>query len=341
MPTTGAILVVDDDPVNRLTLTYQLEAEGHTVSAASDGREALALLRSSPIDVVLLDLVMPVLDGFGVLAELRGDPTLRDVPVIMISASDEIESVVQGIEMGAVDYLPKPANPTLLRARIDASLEKKRLRDGEIAYLRDVTTLTDAASRLEAGQFEPAVIDVVAARPDALGQLARVFQRMAREVAAREERLRRQLRDTRYVFMSYASVDRERVLPIVDHLEAAGVHVWLDRHEITGGQNYGAQIVQSIRSCAAVLVACSKASLESRNVRQEIQLAWKYQRPYVPLLLEATDVPDELAYWLEGWQWVDVGQAAPATWLPEIQRALEQIGGGEGKNPESRIQNPE
>ena len=166
----------------------------------------------------------------------------------------------------------------------------------------------------------------MAARGDALGQLAGVFQRMAKEVVAREERLRQQLREARYVFISYASVDRDRVVPIVEQLEAVGVRVWLDRHEITGGQNYGAQIVQSIRNCAAMLVACSTAAMESRNVKQEIQLAWKYQRPYVPLFLEETTFTDEMAYWLEGWQWVDVGQASSTSWLPEIQRALERIG---------------
>ena len=326
MASTGSILIVDDDPVNRLTLTYQLELEGHSVTAATNGRQALAMLRSAPIDLVLLDLVMPELDGFGVLAELKQDSALRDIPVIMISASDELESVVQCIEMGAVDYLPKPANPTLLRARIDASLEKKRLRDQEMAYLRDVTALTSAAASLEASSFDPATLDPVAARGDALGQLAGVFQRMAKEVVAREERLRQQLREARYVFISYASVDRDRVVPIVEQLEAVGVRVWLDRHEITGGQNYGAQIVQSIRNCAAMLVACSTAAMESRNVKQEIQLAWKYQRPYVPLFLEETTFTDEMAYWLEGWQWVDVGQASSTSWLPEIQRALEQIG---------------
>ena len=76
-----------------------------------------------------------------------------------------------------------------------------------------------------------------------------------------------------------------------------------------------------------MLVACSPAAMESRNVKQEIQLAWKYQRPYVPLFLEPTPFPDEMAYWLEGWQWVEVGQASPDSWLPEIQRALDRIGG--------------
>ena len=115
----------------------------------------------------------------------------------MISALDELESVVQCIELGAEDYLPKPFNPTLLRARIDAGLEKKRLRDQEVDYLRQVARVTAAAAAVEAARFEPSSLEGVAARDDALGQLARVFRRMAREVEAREERLRRQVRELR------------------------------------------------------------------------------------------------------------------------------------------------
>jgi class 3 adenylate cyclase/CheY-like chemotaxis protein len=149
------------------------------------------------IDVVLLDVLMPQLDGYQVLAQLKADQDLRDIPVIMISALDEIESVVRCIEMGAEDYLPKPYNPVLLRARIGASLEKKRLRDQEVEYLRNVAHVTAAASAVEAATFDPASLRGVAERADALGQLARVFQRMAREVYAREQRLKHQLQQLR------------------------------------------------------------------------------------------------------------------------------------------------
>ena len=125
----GVILVVDDDAANREMLERRLEREGHPVQLAESGRAALALLRSRRVDLVLLDVMMPELDGYEVLRQLKADAKLRDIPVLMISALDEIDSVVRCIELGAEDYLPKPFDPVLLRARIGACLEKKRLRD--------------------------------------------------------------------------------------------------------------------------------------------------------------------------------------------------------------------
>jgi adenylate cyclase len=135
---TGRVLVVDDDRLNRKLLTRGLEQAGHLVRTAENGREALKLLVEDPPDVVLLDIVMPELDGVSVLAEMKGDAALQHVPVIMISAVDEIESVVRCIEMGAEDYLPKPFDPVLLRARINAGLAKKRLHDLEQERVRSV-----------------------------------------------------------------------------------------------------------------------------------------------------------------------------------------------------------
>jgi sigma-B regulation protein RsbU (phosphoserine phosphatase) len=134
----GRILVVDDNEGNRDMLARQLLRQGHTVGEAEHGRAALDLLRAEAFDLVLLDMMMPVLDGYGTLLEIKGDPALRHLPVIMISALDELGSVVRCIERGADDYLPKPANPTLLRARIGAGLEKKRFRDQESLYIRTI-----------------------------------------------------------------------------------------------------------------------------------------------------------------------------------------------------------
>lgn len=134
----GHVLVVDDDRVNRLLLTRSLEREGHRVSVADNGRTALGLLGEDPPDVVLLDIVMPELDGVSVLERIKGDSALQHLPVIMISAIDDIDSVVRCIEMGAEDYLPKPFDPVLLRARINAGLAKKRLHELEQEHLRGV-----------------------------------------------------------------------------------------------------------------------------------------------------------------------------------------------------------
>ena len=127
----GTLLLVDDSEPNRDMLARRLERLGYHVLLAEDGRQALDVLAATPIDLVLLDVMMPVMDGYEVLARRRADPRLRDVPFIVISALDELASVVRCIEMGAEDYLPKPFEPVLLRARIGASLEKKRLRDQE------------------------------------------------------------------------------------------------------------------------------------------------------------------------------------------------------------------
>lgn len=127
----GKILIADDDASNRNLLRRRLECEGHEVVEAANGLEVLDALKNDSCDLVLLDIMMPAMDGFETLARLKQDTRLRDLPIIMISALDELESVVRCIEMGADDYLAKPFNRVLLRARIGASLEKKWLRDRE------------------------------------------------------------------------------------------------------------------------------------------------------------------------------------------------------------------
>ncbi|MCA1646541.1 MAG: response regulator [Chloroflexi bacterium] len=195
----GQILVVDDSHLNRLLLGRALEAQEYTVTMAEDGRVALELLlaRGASFDVVLLDLLMPEMDGYEALAQIKADPALRHIPVVMISAVEDLASVVRCLELGATDYLLKPFNAAILRARISGSLASKRLRDLELEYLDQVGRLTAAAAAIEAGGFEPESLNEVVARPDALGQLARIFQQMAREVRAREERLQRQVRELR------------------------------------------------------------------------------------------------------------------------------------------------
>ena len=147
----GTILVVDDNRVNSLLLSRGLEQQGHTVVFAKHGREGLDLLRRRHFDLMLLDVLMPELDGYQVLAELKLDPHLRDVPVIMTSSLDELDSVIKCIEMGAEDYLTKPINPVLLNARITASLEKKRLRDQQRELISKFATKEVAEDLLTSG----------------------------------------------------------------------------------------------------------------------------------------------------------------------------------------------
>jgi adenylate cyclase len=132
------ILIVDDEPFNRDVLAQELELLEHEGLAAVHGRDALEILRREAVDLLLLDIMMPEIDGFEVLRRLKADPRLRHIPVIMISAVDDIDSVVRCIELGADDYLPKPFDPVLLKARIGACLERKRWRDQEVAYLERI-----------------------------------------------------------------------------------------------------------------------------------------------------------------------------------------------------------
>jgi len=127
--TLPKILIVDDEPFNVDYLEQELEESDYCIITASNGREALDQVGSEKPDLILLDIMMPVMDGFAVLGELQADPLLRSIPVIVISAVNDLDSVVRGIQLGAEDYLPKPFEPTLLHARISASLEKKSLRD--------------------------------------------------------------------------------------------------------------------------------------------------------------------------------------------------------------------
>lgn len=187
------ILVVEDNDANRVMLCRRLNKQGFATTEARDGREALARINEHRFDLVLLDIMMPEVDGYTVLRELKADPELQAIPVIMISAVDEMASVVRCIEMGAEDYLPKPYDPVLLQARITACLDKRRLRDQERAYLKAVADLTEAAAAVEKGEFDPVVLERVASRDDALGTLARVFERMAREVRAREQKLNQEV----------------------------------------------------------------------------------------------------------------------------------------------------
>jgi class 3 adenylate cyclase len=136
-----ALLVVDDNEDNRYTLSLQLNAQGyHNIAIATNGQEALSVLHSKPFDLVLLDIMMPELNGYEVLERMRSSPELRNIPVIMISAIGELDSVVRCIELGAEDYLPKPFEPTLLRARVYASLERKRLHDQVVAQAAELAS---------------------------------------------------------------------------------------------------------------------------------------------------------------------------------------------------------
>ena len=174
----GTILVVDDDRANRDVLSRRLERLGHSVLTATTGTEALAVLRAKPVDLVLLDLMMPEMNGYEVLERRRDDSALRDIPVIMISAHDEVDSVVECITMGADDYLPKPFDPVLLEARVGASLEKKWLRDQEKELLATVQH-----QALELVELNESLEGRVRQQVDEIGRLAGLRRFLSPQVA--------------------------------------------------------------------------------------------------------------------------------------------------------------
>jgi len=136
----GHLLVVDDNKVNRILLSRGLEQYGHTIETAENGKQALDMLKRNSYDLVLLDIEMPEMNGYQVLEACLQDDDLSNIPIIMTSSLDEIDSVVKCVELGAEDYLNKPVNPILLRARVNASLEKKRLRDEQRKLIRTFAT---------------------------------------------------------------------------------------------------------------------------------------------------------------------------------------------------------
>jgi class 3 adenylate cyclase len=191
----GAILVVDDNESNREMLARRLAREGHPVQTAAGGREALDLLQVLRPDLVLLDVMMPEMDGYEVLQRLKADPELRDIPVLMISALDEIASVVRCIELGAEDYLPKPFDPVLLRARIGACLEKKRLRDQEVHHLRELAEWNRTLERR---------VEEQVAQVERLGRLKRFFSPQLAELivaGGADDPLRTHRREVTVVFL--------------------------------------------------------------------------------------------------------------------------------------------
>ncbi|MBA3533598.1 MAG: response regulator [Ardenticatenales bacterium] len=165
---TGKILVVDDDLLNRTILSHHLHQSGHEATVAEDGRQALELLRTQPFDIVLLDVLMPHMNGYQVLEQMKADTTLRHIPVIIISALDEMESVVRCIKLGADDYLPKSFDPVFLEARVNASLSKKRLHDLEQEHIRLVKSEQAKVEQLLFNVLPKAIVERLKHTPDAI-----------------------------------------------------------------------------------------------------------------------------------------------------------------------------
>ncbi|HEU4721648.1 MAG TPA: fused response regulator/phosphatase, partial [Gemmatimonadaceae bacterium] len=172
----GTILVVDDNEMNRDLLSRRLRRDGHTVIVAEHGRAAIDRLGEQPFDLVLLDIMMPELTGYEVLEIMKGDATLQQIPVVMITAATEEESIVRCLLLGADDHLPKPFNPQILRARVASSLAKKRLHDGEQRYAKSLERELEIGREIQLGFLPDAL-------PDLPGWELRAHFRPARQVA--------------------------------------------------------------------------------------------------------------------------------------------------------------
>lgn len=146
----GFVLIVDDNEMNRDLLSRRLQRQGHRSMTAENGREALEKIKVHDFDLVLLDIMMPEMNGFEVLEFLKADEELRHLPVIVVSAAEDMESVIKGIKLGAEDYLSKPYNSLLLKARIGACLDKKRLRDQERAHMAEMAVMQQIDRELNA-----------------------------------------------------------------------------------------------------------------------------------------------------------------------------------------------
>jgi len=143
------ILIVDDEPFNVDYLEQELSDLNYELLTATNGQDALEKIKSASPDLVLLDIMMPIMDGFAVLEQAKADPAVRDIPIIIISANSDLKSVVKGLEKGAEDYLPKPFEPVILHARISASLDRKRLRDQEQLYLQSLENELNIARKIQ------------------------------------------------------------------------------------------------------------------------------------------------------------------------------------------------
>ncbi|MBI5525167.1 MAG: protein kinase [Deltaproteobacteria bacterium] len=189
------ILVVDPAPGNRNVLEERLGRDGYEVACAADGEQAFAMLAKESFDLILLELNLPKADGPAVLRKIKASPSTREIPVMVVSASYQLSAAVRCIEHGAADLMLKPLDPVIMRARVGACVQNKRLRDTEVEHMLLTRRVMDAAAAMESGNYAPGTLSSLAARGDDIGQLARVFDAMAAAVKGREERLQNKVQD--------------------------------------------------------------------------------------------------------------------------------------------------
>lgn len=274
----GHILVVDDNLVNRLKLSMSLQQQGHSVDLAEGGEQAIQALQEIAYDVVILDIIMPGMDGFEVLEKIKSDPKLNHIPVIVISALEEIESAVRCIEMGAEDYLPKSFDPILLRARLNSCLQKKKLRDLEKKYLQQEVTLRQSEKlatlgRLSAGMAHE-LNNPTAAVLRGSSQLGEMIPRLLQNIPVSAN-----LTDTqKQQLLSKVRYDQERIgkPPIYDPLSLSDIEteleIWLDEQ----GVDQAWEIAPALVHAGYNLSDLSPLALELDTAQFRMIVDWLY-----------------------------------------------------------------
>ncbi len=231
------ILIIDDNLLSRKKLKLAVENLGYCATVVSNGEAGLEAIKAKAFDAILLDMLMPGLDGFGVLKRLNADDTLQDLTVIVVSAlENDADSVSLAITLGAEDFLPKDFDPVILDARLRTSLRKKQFRDQELEYFSRVNALTDAAAKVESGRFdsESLMLDDLAKFKDPIGRLAAIFKGMAGEIHAREVKLLRRIQTLQCSILLLVCGGASGLVPSLSRMSAGlganpiGLTVWID-----------------------------------------------------------------------------------------------------------------
>jgi CheY-like chemotaxis protein len=288
-PAQARVLIVDDEPLMITLLQRAVRSMGHETVSAPSAEDGQRVMASTPVDLVLTDIEMPGMSGIQFLEALKKNEATRRIPVIVISSADDMDSVTRCIVLGAEDHIPKPFQHDLLRARVRASLERKRLMDADTAHRVAVTKLIDAAEAVESETYSPELIGDVTGREDGVGRLARVFDRMVMNLRTREHRLRERVRHLRREVASSGKVFRPDPMP--EESSFAVGDVVSDRYVITGtlgqggmGTVYSARDAElgeeiALKSVRADLLRLD-ATLATR-LKSEILLTRKISHPNV------------------------------------------------------------
>lgn len=226
VPNPARILVVDDDPFTRKKLSFAIRNLGHVPETAENGEKGLERLREGGISLVLLDIEMPVMDGFEMLTRMNADPNLKDVRTLVISGLDEIAEIAKAIELGAVDFLPKNFDIVILRARVSACLERSRSRERERQAIFQIEQLTKAADALDSDDLNPMELEIraIAAQPGPIGNLSRVLLNKSTMVYNRRQIQAQQIRNLNGILMLLVMGASFGLKPALARLHLADVH---------------------------------------------------------------------------------------------------------------------